>query len=86
MRVLLLKDSSNQTSQVCSISNIGYEEEIEVENKFHIEYVSGLYMEDLEGDGMYIENVSRTECEKICKEIMEKGYIDLRLYGEYFWC
>ena len=86
MRVLLLKDSSNQTSQVFSISNIGYEEEIEVENKFHIEYVSGLYMEDLEGDGMYIENVSKTECEKICNEIMEKGYIDLRQYGEYFWC
>ncbi|MDY2886461.1 MAG: hypothetical protein SOT84_12560 [Bariatricus sp.] len=86
MRVLLLKDSSNQTSQVFSISNIGYEEEIEVENKFHIEYVSGLYMEDLEGDGMYIENVSKTECEAICREILEKGYMDLRQYGEYFWC
>ena len=86
MRVLVLKDSNNQISQVFSISTICYEEEIEVENHFLREYVSGLYMEDLDGDGMYIENVSKEECEAICREILEKGYMDLRQYGEYFWC
>ena len=35
---------------------------------------------------LYIENVSKEECEAIYREILEKGYMDLCQYGEYLWC
>lgn len=90
MRVLLLDNEKSSNLDVIELIRIGYEDDITNVidddgnyDRYTVNPISGLYMVDKEGDYLYIEGISKDECNRICEEILIKGYADLRKYGPY---
>ena len=94
MRILVIEDKDLRTNNVMEIVDIGYDDDITEgkdengfcrydKNRFPMKPISGLYFK-LAGETKevyYIENVDINECNAICEEIFEKGYVDLRKFG-----
>lgn len=74
MRVLVLIDEIKQEYSVSEIYDVEYDDDSKG---------IALFMStSLEDDKLYIPNISVSEVNKICKELLVKGYCDLTMYGE----
>ena len=66
------------------ITNAWYDEDIlDAECEYHQKKISGLMMRDSVGNMLYIKEVSKEVCERICQGLFERGTFDLRAFGEY---
>lgn len=74
MRVLILDNPKLGTTNVIEIRGIGFDE---TENT--------MVMVDTEGDSLVVDGVTIEECNTINEIILEKGFFNLRKYGEYHW-
>ena len=75
MRVLLLEDSKTNALAVVEITFIGFDDDITGVkdedgdyDRYEATPVTGIYMVDAEGDSLYIEGVSHSTCNNICRE------------------
>ena len=90
MRVLLLEDAKIDSLEAMEIIDIGFDNDITSVkgpqgnyDRFETTVIAGLYMIDTDGTYLYIKDVSKTECNSICREITKTGFFDLSKFGEY---
>jgi len=93
MRVLCWNDKNKGIKEVMEICCMWYDEDIagsqkeagyKVQEK--LKYGYGLCMWDTESNRLYIEGISREECNELCEKALVTGYCDLTAYNEYFAC
>lgn len=84
MRVLLFTDKEKDIYEVMTITDAWYDEDIlDAECEYHQKKISGLAMRDTGGNILYIKNVSKEICNKICMGLFDRGTFDLRFLDEY---
>jgi hypothetical protein len=87
MRVCCLNDRNTGELLTFEITDIGYDDDIEVVcdecvDSLSYQTISGLYVIACGDVYGCIKNLPLEKCNEICKEILKTGYFDLSEYGE----
>ena len=86
MRLLVVGDEKTHAYEVVEITCAGYDDDITClkdDDKNCQAPVEGLFYIDSEQQWWYVPNLSIEECNRICKELAEKGFADLTCYAAY---
>ncbi len=84
MRVLLMNIKKDNALEVAEVTNVFYDDDIRNDKDFdETQCVEGLLLEMADGDKIGIPGIEKEECNRICRELMEKGCFDLSSYEEY---
>ena len=80
---VLLKSKNTDVYVVKEIVDMGYRK---LTSPYDGDTTSGLFMQCHDTNWIYIPDISKEECNRICEEIFtQMGCLDLRKYGQCFF-
>ena len=85
MRILLTNKAKTDGVEVMEIIDVWHDNDL-LDSEAHRrpkEKISGIMMQDMMGDYLYIPGVSQSDSNAICQKLLTDGFVNLTSFGAY---